>query len=110
MYEAKKKKRTNLSFHIIATLRKHNGGDTATKQKVLIRSKNNRSASAFYILVHFFAVLCKTTTGNYQIRGFVENVNTRRRILFFSLFFNLKATPISSVPGDVFVSVAVLYS
>ena len=30
-------------------------------------------------LVHFFAVLCKTTTtSNDQIQGFVEIVNTRR--------------------------------
>ena len=27
-----------------------------------LMSINNRSARAFYILVHFFAVLCKTTT------------------------------------------------
>ena len=27
-----------------------------------LMSKNNPSARAFYILVHFFAVLCKTTT------------------------------------------------
>ena len=39
-----------------------------------LMSKNNRSARAFYILVHFFAVLCKTTTWNDQILGFLENV------------------------------------
>ena len=27
-----------------------------------LMSKNNRSVRAFYILVHFFAVFCKTTT------------------------------------------------
>ena len=32
-----------------------------------LMSKNSRSASAFYILVHFFAVLCKTTTWNDHI-------------------------------------------
>ena len=40
-----------------------------------LMSKNNRSARAFYILVHFFAVLCKTTTSNDQILGFLENVS-----------------------------------
>ena len=43
-------------------------------------SKNNSSARALYVFVHFFAVLCKTTTRNDQIQGFVENVSTRRRI------------------------------
>ena len=43
-------------------------------------SKNNSSARALYVFVHFFAVLCKTTTWNDQIQGFVENVSTRRRI------------------------------
>ena len=31
-------------------------------QTIGLMSKNNRSARAFYILVHFFAILCKTTT------------------------------------------------
>ena len=43
-----------------------------------LMSKNNRSACAFYILVHLFAVLCKTTTSNDKILGFLENVSTRR--------------------------------
>ena len=43
-------------------------------------SKYNSSARALYVFVHFFAVLCKTTTWNDQIQGFVENVSTRRRI------------------------------
>ena len=42
-------------------------------------SKNNRSARAVYILVHFFAVLCKTTTWNDQILGFLENVTVWRQ-------------------------------
>ena len=33
-------------------------------------SKNNASTCAFYILEHFFAVPCKTTTSNDQIIGF----------------------------------------
>ena len=37
-------------------------------------------ARAVYILVHCFAVLCKTTTSNDQIIGFVEKVNTRQLI------------------------------
>ena len=48
-------------------------------------SENNASARVFYILVHFFAVYCKTATSNDQIIGFVENVNTRR-LIFLSLF------------------------
>ena len=33
------------------------------RRKIIgLMSKNNHSARAFYILVHFFAVLCKTTT------------------------------------------------
>ena len=43
-------------------------------------SKNNSSARALYGFVHFFAVLCKTTTWTDQIQGFVENASTRRRI------------------------------
>ena len=50
-----------------------------------LMSENNASARAFYILVHFFAVPCKTTTSNDQIKGSVENVNTRR-LIFLSLF------------------------
>ena len=48
-----------------------------------LMSKNNRSARAFYILVHFFAVLCKTRKWNDHIKGFVENVNARRWISHF---------------------------
>ena len=40
-------------------------------------------ACAVYILVHFFAVICKTT--NDQIIGFVEKVNTRQLIFLFSI-------------------------
>ena len=43
-------------------------------------SGNNASVHAFYILVHFFAVPCKTATSNDQIIGFVANVNTRPSI------------------------------
>ena len=42
-------------------------------------------ARTFYIVVHFFAVHCKTTTSNDRIKGFAENMNTQRLILF-SLF------------------------
>ena len=35
---------------------------TTTPQKIGLMSKNNRSAHAFYILIHFFSILCKTTT------------------------------------------------
>ena len=45
-----------------------------------LMSENNASAHAFYTLVHFFAVPCKTTTLNEQIIGFVENMpNTHVR-------------------------------
>ena len=46
---------------------------------------SNISARKFYILVHFFAVSCKTTTSIDQIIDFVKKVNTRR-LIFFSLF------------------------
>ena len=42
-------------------------------------------ARAFYILVHFFAVLCKTTTSNNRVIGVVEKVNARQ-LISFSLF------------------------
>ena len=44
----------------------------------------SKSARASYMFVHFFAVLCKTTTSNDQIQGLKENVSTRR-LIFFSL-------------------------
>ena len=56
-------------------------------------SENNAYVRAFYVLVHFFAVPCKTITSNDQIIGFVENVNTRR------LNLNGKAIPSNSAPG-----------
>ena len=43
-------------------------------------------ARAIYIFVHFFAVYCKTTTSNDQIKGFVGNMNTQRLIILFCLF------------------------
>ena len=46
-------------------------------------NKNNRSARAFYVFEHFFAVISKTTTWNDQIQGFLENVSTRRWIFHF---------------------------
>ena len=52
-------------------------------------------ARAFYILVHFFAVRCKTTTSNDQIIGFVENMNTQH--LLFLLLFELESRPSSHV-------------
>ena len=53
------------------------------RETIDLMSKNNRSARAFYILVHFFAVLCKTTTWNNQILGFLENMSTRRWVFHF---------------------------
>ena len=47
------------------------------------RSKNNRSARAFYILVHFFAVRGKTATRNDHIKGLLGNVNARRWLFHF---------------------------
>ena len=41
-------------------------------------------ARAVYILVHFFAALCKTTS-NDLIIDFVEKVNTRQLIFLFSI-------------------------
>ena len=35
---------------------------TRTPQNTGLMSKNNRSARAFYVFVHFFAVINKTTT------------------------------------------------
>ena len=52
-------------------------------QTIGLISKNNSSARSFYIFVHFFAVLCKTTTWNDEIWVFLENVSTRRWIFHF---------------------------
>ena len=61
-------------------------------------SENNASARASDVLAHFVAVLCKTTTSNYKIIGFAENVNTRSYFSF--LYLNLKAIPTNSAPGQ----------
>ena len=45
--------------------------------------KNNSSARSFYVFVHFFAVLCKTTAWNDEIWDSLENVSTRRWIFHF---------------------------
>lgn len=39
--------------------------------------QGNGSVHELYMLMHFFAVLCKTTALIGQIQGFVEKVNTR---------------------------------
>ena len=49
--------------------------------------ENNRSARAFYILVHFFAVLCKTLHNvKWPNLCFLENVSSLRQ-MFIVLFF-----------------------
>ena len=48
-------------------------------------SENNGSVHVFSILIHFFAIPCKTTTSNEQIKDFAENVKTRQ-VIFISLF------------------------
>ena len=44
-------------------------------------SENNAFLRAFYILVHLFAVTCKTTASSDQIIGFVENMKMQQFIL-----------------------------
>ena len=63
-----------------------------------LMSKNNRFARAFYILVHFFTVLCKTTTWNDQILGFLENGSVWRKIFFIFPYFDVVHTNL--VPGE----------
>ena len=41
---------------------------------------DGNAARAFYIFVHFLAVLCKTARWKDKIQSFAENVNTRRWI------------------------------
>ena len=63
-----------------------------------LMSKNNRSARAFFILVHFFAVLCKTTTLNWpNSRVFWRTWAHDGE--FFIFFLNLNATRTNLVPG-----------
>ena len=57
------------------------------------------AARAFSILVHFFAVPCKTTTLNDKIRSFAEKVKTPDGQFSF-LYSNLKARSINSTPGQ----------
>ena len=69
-----------------------------------LMSKNNRSARASYVFVHFFAVPCNKTTRNDQIQSFVENVSTRIEGQFFILLLNLNATrPIWFLGGSPFL-------
>ena len=53
---------------------------TTSVKKGLIRKKNNNnnnsSARTVNILVHVFAVLCKTATRNDKIQGSVENLGS----------------------------------
>ena len=42
--------------------------------------KNNRAARAARSLVAFFDEVYQTTTRNFQIQGFNDNVNTRQQI------------------------------
>ena len=49
--------------HTLGSLSNDDGDDNDNATKAIgLMSKNNRPARAFYILVHFFAVLCKTKT------------------------------------------------
>ena len=62
-------------------------------------SKNIAFARAFNILVHFFAVLCKTSASNdLKIISFAENVNTT--VNFFVFYLNLIAVTMNSAPGQ----------
>ena len=63
-----------------------------------LMSKNNRFTRAFYILVHFFTVLYKTTTWNDQILGFLENGSVWRKIFFIFPYFDVVHTTL--VPGE----------
>ena len=56
-----------------------------TRQNNMFNERKQCLCTCFYCLVHFLAVSCKTTTSNYQIVGFVDNVNIRRSI-FLSVF------------------------
>ena len=49
-------------------------GQRERRQTKGFNEQNNGSARAFWIFVHFFAVLCKTTTWNDKVVGILENV------------------------------------
>jgi len=51
------------------------GNENVSKQQPSL--VNNGSAGVLYILVHVFAILCKTTMLNGQIQSFKENVNAQ---------------------------------
>ena len=61
---------------------------TRTPQNNGINEPKQYSARAFYSFVHFFTVICKTTTWNDQILGFLENVSAWRQVFLRFLCFN----------------------
>ena len=63
---------------------------------IALMSKNNCSTRAFYVFVHFFAVISKTTTWNDQIQGFLKNVSTWRLIFHFPSLLERRSHKFSS--------------
>ena len=62
----------------IGTLRKHDAEGKENVSNKSLNEQNNGFVRAWQIVIHFFAVLAKTTTWKDQIQGVVENVNTWR--------------------------------
>ena len=62
--------------------RRHENGQKATGSD----KQNNNFARASPFFVHFFAVVarCTTTTWNFLVSSFVEDVKTRQQFSFFS--------------------------
>ena len=56
---------------------------TRTSPNERFNEQNNSSARAFEVLIHFQAVLCKTTTGNDPILRILDSVNHDGKFLIF---------------------------
>ena len=71
---------------IIRKLSNDNSDSSENENKTKgLMSKNNSFVHVFQILLHFVAILYKTSKWNDQIQGFVENMNAWRQI-FHSVF------------------------
>lgn len=70
------------------------GGDGKENVKIIHMQLSKwiisaRLAREFFILIHFFAILCETMASNDHIWTLAGNVSTRRLMLFFSLTVHL---------------------
>ena len=74
-----------------ATLRKPRWPTAVKKwQNKSLQRHCNRSARAFYSLLHFLTVLCKTATWNHQIFRGLETANPKAE--YSSIFFGIQSS------------------